>query len=178
MARGLRIRHLDTDVRVQQGRGSYMPALMKIVNMTKGPIFELGCGYVSTPYLYWTCFLTKRKLVSFENHPEWYGFASRFACDFHTIHFVEDWDKIDLSGECSVGFIDHAPNQRRRIDVPRLAHAEYLVVHDTENSSQRQYGFARALRQYKYHFKYGGAHGPSTSVLSNFHDLTNFTVQG
>jgi hypothetical protein len=162
-------------VRIQMGRGSYMPVLMKIVQETTGPIFELGCGYVSTPYLHWACFVTKRKLVSFENDPGWHNFASKFACDFHEVHFVEDWDKIDLSGECCIAFIDHGPSERRRIDVPRVSHAEYVVIHDTENSSQRKYGFGPAILKYKYRFKYGEV-GPSTSVVSNVHDLSNFSV--
>jgi hypothetical protein len=152
-----------------------MPVLMKIVSETKGPIFELGCGYVSTPYLHWACFATKRKLVSFESDPGWHHFASKFACDFHKVHLVEDWDKIDLSGECCVAFVDHAPNTRRRHDVPRLAHAEYVVIHDTENKEQRKYQFGRAIARYKYRYKYGGAN-PSTSVVSNFHDVTDFSV--
>jgi hypothetical protein len=152
-----------------------MPVLMKIVEMTKGPIFELGCGYVSTPYLHWACYTIKRKLVSFESDPGWYEFSKRFACDFHEVHFVTDWDKIDLSGECAVAFVDHAPNTRRREDVPRLSHAQYVVIHDTENSEQRKYRFGRAIYRYKYRYKYGGAH-PSTSVVSNFHDLSGFTV--
>lgn len=167
------IKDLDVDVRVQLGRGSYMPVLMKIVAQTTGPIFELGCGYVSTPYLHWTCFLTKRKLVTFEGHPEWYGFASRFNTDFHTVKFVEDWDKADLSGECEVAFVDHEV-RRRKHEIPRLAHAHYLVIHDTENSQERKYRFGRAIMRYKYRYKYGEAHGPATSLVSNLHDLSYF----
>lgn len=170
----MRIADFDKSVYVQLGRGSYMPVLMKAVSMTTGPIFELGCGYVSTPYLHWACFVAKRKLVSFENNPEWYRFASRFSTDFHTVNFVEDWDKIDLSGECEVAFVDHAPDTRRRHDVPRLAHAHYIVIHDTENSNQRKYRFGRALARFKYHIKYGEAHGPATSLVSNLHDLSYF----
>jgi hypothetical protein len=167
---------VDVNVRMQLGRGSYMPVLRKVVEMTNGPIFELGCGYVSTPYLHWACFVTKRKLFTFENHPEWYGFASKFSCDFHTVQRVDDWDKVDLSGECEVAFVDHAPSLRRRHDIPRLVHAHYVIVHDTENSQDRKYRFGRALSRYKYHFKYGGARGPATSLVSNLHDLRYFRV--
>jgi hypothetical protein len=171
----MKVRDLDTDVRIQLGRGSYMPVLMKLVAMTTGPIVELGCGYVSTPYLHWACFSTKRPLVSYEDHPEWYGFASRFACDFHTVHHVTDWDALDFSGPCSVAFVDHN-NHRRKLDIPRLAHAEYVVIHDTENAEDRKYRMGRPILQYQYRLKYHEAGGPATSVVSNVHDLSGVIV--
>ena len=168
---------LDTDAQVQLGRGSYMPVLMRIMEMTAGPVFELGCGYVSTPYLHWACFVSKRKLVTFENNPAWYAFARRFSTDFHTAVFVEDWDKVDLSGECEVAFVDHAPNERRRHDIPRLAHAHYVVIHDTDDSKQRKYRFGRAIAGYKYQYKYKCTYGPATTVASNLHDLRHFQMR-
>lgn len=170
------IDQLDTDAQVQIGRGSYMPVLMRIMEMTTGPVFELGCGYVSTPYLHWACFLSNRKLVSFENDPTWYAFANRFSAHFHTIVFVEDWDKVDLSGECEVALVDHSPNERRKNDIPRLAHVHYIIIHDTDHSTQTKYRFGRVIARYRYRYKYTCPFGPSTTLVSNVHDLRDFKV--
>lgn len=164
---------LSQFVRTQVGRGSYMPALMDVVMRTKGPIFELGTGYVSTPYLHWASFESKRLVVSFENDPGWHAFAARFSSPTHRVVLVKNWDEVDLSGECSVALVDHSPEDRRRIDIPRLYHAEYVVVHDTENHNEPKYRMHDAIRRYKYRYKYNLS-WPHTSVLSNHHDLSGF----
>ena len=171
------VEQLDSDAQIQLGRGSYMPVLMRIMGMTTGPVFELGCGYVSTPYLHWSCFLPKRKLVTFETDPMWFALAKRFSTDFHKAVFVGDWDKVDLSGECEVALVDHAPNERRKHDVPRLAHAHYVVIHDAgDRRSKRKYELDEAISQYKYQYLYKCTYGPWTTLVSNLHDLKDFHV--
>lgn len=154
-----------------------MPVLMKITHMTSGPILELGSGMYSTCYLHWACYPMKRKLVTYESKAEWFDFAKQFSTDFHSVHFVENWDVPDLSEPWSMAFVDHAPDERRLEEIKRLLHAEYIVVHDTENRSDRKYKFSSILKLFKYRYKYSDAY-PHTSVFSNKHDLANFTVIG
>ena len=47
--------------------GSHLPILIKLVGETTGDILELGIGLYSTPFLHWSCFPNKRKLVSYES---------------------------------------------------------------------------------------------------------------
>lgn len=171
----MNLSQFDTKARVQLGRGSYMPVLMKLVGMTTGPIFELGTGYISTPYLHWACFTAERPLVSFEDNAEWYGFASRFSATFHQVRHVSDWDAEDLSGPCAVAFIDHC-TPRRRLDIPRVAHADYVVIHDTENTEERKYHMWRPISQYRWRTKYTDVNGPATTVCSNRYDVTGLSV--
>jgi hypothetical protein len=58
-------------------------------------------------------------------------------------------------------------------DLRRLTRVEYVVCHDTENASQRKYGYNKAFRDFKWRWKYTVVY-PYTTVFSNFHDLTEF----
>ena len=77
---------------------------MKILQMTQGPVLELGCGLYSTTYLHWICFPTKRPLVTYENNPEYFEFLKEHETDFHKVHCIAHWDDIDISQPWSVAF--------------------------------------------------------------------------
>jgi len=156
-------------------RGSHLPVLMKLVKITSGPILELGCGMYSTPYLHWVCYPTKRKLVTCESKNEWIGYARQFETDFHTIIYVPDWDNLDLSGEWSVAFVDHAPDERRIEEIKRLIHADYVIAHDADNKRDYKYGYRKIKGLFKYRTTYADAR-PNTAIFSNKYDLTNFGV--
>jgi len=160
-------------LRFHPNRGSHLPVLMEAVRRTSGPILELGCGLYSTNPLHWHCFLPKRKLVTYENNEEFFGFLKRYESDYHEVHCISDWDAIDISCPWSVAFIDHQPGTRRGVELARLAHAEYVVCHDTESRNDHKYGFSDAANLYKYQFKHTGAY-PHTTVFSNVHDVSNF----
>ncbi len=159
-------------------RGSHLPVLMEAVSKTTGPILELGCGLYSTTPLHWVCWVAKRKLVTYENNPEYFDFAKRYETEFHEVHCIDAWDDVDLSSPWSVAFVDHEPcpgepRVRRWREVVRLQHAEYVVVHDSEGRNDRKYGLSKIANEFKYQFEYGGAF-PHTIVFSNTHDVTNF----
>lgn len=153
-------------------RGSHMPVLSQFVPMTSGPILEMGCGGASTPFLHWLCYPTKRRLVTVESALEFATFLDGWTADFHETICTPDLDSVDLSQPWGVAFVDHAPPERRAIDIARLVHADYVIVHDSENSSEHKYHYSRAFRLFKYRYKYT-AHIPYTSILSNKHDLSN-----
>jgi len=160
-------------MRIGKYRGSYLPVLTTLVQQTTGPILELGVGFCSSPYLHWVCYPTKRRLVSYENNPEYYKFAESWKDDFHEVHCIKDWGSIDLSEPWSIAFVDHEPGYRRAEEMKRLTHADYVVAHDTENRSDRKYRFSTIHNLFKYRWKYNGAN-PKTSIFSNFHDVRDF----
>jgi len=157
-------------MRIGKSRGSYLPVLTTLVAQTTGPILELGCGFCSTPYLHWACFPSRRRLVTYENSPQWCDFAESWRDKFHDIHCVTDWDTADLSEPWTIAFVDHTPHHRRELEIRRLVHAEYVVVHDTENNNDSKYHISRVHPLYKYRWKYNKAY-PYTSVFSNYHPL-------
>jgi len=150
--------------------GSHLPILIKIVNMTDGPILELGSGYFSTPFLHWSCFHTKRPLETYESKKSYYDMIRSFRCDFHKVNFVTDWDSVDLDRPWSIAFIDHSPGGRRYLDIKKLLHADYIVAHDTENKSDRSYGYSKILKMFKYRYKYKNVM-PHTSIFSNKYEV-------
>ncbi len=154
-------------------RGSHLPVLMALVRMTDGPILELGCGVFSTPFLHWACLPFKRQLVTYENVPQYYDLANHAKADFHEVHCITDWDAVDLSPAWGIAFVDNDPEPERYKLVARLAHAEYVVVHDTE---RKRNGFEPIFEQFTYRYKYSSSGAPHTSVLSNTHDVRGLAI--
>ena len=135
--------------------------------MTDGPVLELGSGLFSTPLLHWLCAESRRRLLTFEDVREYYDFARQFSSKTHTIHFVRDWDKIDISREWDVVLIDH-PVKRRYVDAIRLKdNAKYIILHDTDRHDYR-YDEVWPHFKYIYHWKFGM---PWTSVVSNYKEI-------
>lgn len=157
-------------------RGSHLPVLIKLVQMTTGPILELGYGMYSTHYLHWACYPTNRTLVTYESHPSWIDFAKQFHVGNHTVHCVTNWDEIDVSPPWSIAFIDHEED-RRALESRKLAHAEYVVVHDTDGAAdrKRKNRILPLRSEFKYHFQYCVSR-PHTMVFSNVHDLREFRI--
>ena len=164
-------------LRLGPKRGSHLPVLMRAVEITEGPILELGSGLYSTTPLHWACYVAKRKLVTYESNPDFFDFLKAYETDFHEVHCIDDWDAVDLSSPWSVAFVDHAPDRRRQHEVKRLLHAEYVVAHDSEGRNDRKYQFSKVIPLFKYEFEYKDAY-PHTSVWSNLHDVTDFLGNG
>lgn len=153
--------------------GTHLSALIRVVNLTEGPILELGTGLFSTPYLHAVCFEKKRKLVSYDNQIDFVNLWEPYKCDYHKIYLIDDWDKIDISGHWSVVLVDHHPNERRKEEVKRLANnADFIVVHDTEGAWEAKYEYSEIYPLFKYRRDFKSER-PFTTVLSNFKDLSN-----
>jgi len=156
-------------------RGSHLPILMKLFPITTGSILELGCGMYSTSYLHWACYGSKRRLLTCEHNHDYFKFLRECENDYHEIRYVDDWDSVDLSEPWSIAFVDHAPSGRREHEIRRLAHADYVVAHDTQNREVRKYGYHRIFGLFKYRHKFNEVM-PNTSIFSNKHDVRNFKV--
>ncbi len=161
-------------MRIQLGRGSHLPVLMKLVACTTGPILELGGGYCSTPFLHWACYPYGRHIVTYENNPRYYDFVNRFATPFHEVRCIQDWSTITLSAPWAIAFVDSGPEEARPPAIRQLVHAEYVVVHDTESRNIRRHNYREVFQLYRFHWRYEAS--PPTSVLSNVHDLAGWSI--
>ena len=65
-------------MKLQARRGSHLPVLIKLFYSTKGPVLELGCGLFSTVFLFWACVASQRRLVTYENNPEFFKWLIDF----------------------------------------------------------------------------------------------------
>lgn len=146
-----------------------MPLLIKFIEMTDGPVLELGAGVYSTPLMHWLCHEKNRKLVTYESDPSYYSFAKRFRSPNHTVCFTKDWSDLDLETHWSVVLVDHFVT-RRAIDTIRLKYkADYIIIHDSEGTSE-EYGYDKVWPHFKYRLDWKDEK-PWTTVVSNFKKL-------
>lgn len=152
--------------------GSHIPILTKALSLSDGPVLEMGMGPFSSPILHWLCLDEERELFSYENNPNWFKKNKVFETGLHKITFVEDWDDIDIeSSHWGVAFIDHAPNNRRIIDIRKLVNkANLIIMHDSGEYQDEHYLYSEIYPLFKYRYDYE-KQKPYTSVVSNFVDL-------
>jgi len=150
---------------------SYIPILTRIVDLSDGPILELGMGF-STMLLDMMARPTKRLVMSYENDPKWYEKNLKFGSDFHKIFLVDSWEKINVeSVHWSVAFIDHRPALRRRVEAKRIKdNADFIILHDSEPEINKFYRYTDIYPLFKYRFDYMKCK-PFTTVLSNLVDV-------
>lgn len=154
---------------------SHLPILIKVFQISAGPVLELGAGIFSTPILHWLCLEAKRPLVTCENIEEHLEMNKVFETNEHEFKFVENWDDADIEGtDWGLVFVDHEPSKRRSIEIARLVqNADYIVVHDTEPDHDYKYNFiSKAFPLFKYRYNYKRRR-PYTTVLSSSKDLRN-----
>lgn len=164
---------------------NHRPLLACALLSTSGPILEFGAGDGSTPLLARYAAASGRRLVTFESDR---GYFERFAGLASPIHrLVHDprWELADALYEnpagvaadlgfpllpASVALIDHAPSERRVVDIVGLApHVDYLVVHDSEPSSAH-YRLAEVRASFPHWWDYTAA-GAWASVCSRRRSL-------
>src|SRR4051812_43871707 len=98
--------------------------LWPALEATKGNVVEFGCGEGSTPYLQRYCIDTKRMFFSFENNFQW---AKKCGSTF-----IRSWEDVTPMN-IDVLLIDHAPGERRWIDIEKYKdEAKIIVIHDSE----------------------------------------------
>lgn len=162
--------------------GTHLPCVMAAMARTSGRVLELGTGYSSSLYLHWACAAAGRRLDSFENHREWYEtFGLEFMRHgyqrFHKVYFVEDFSQAGVEKHhWSVALVDPNPAEARKDLVRRLAdRCDYIVIHDTEPRVEHYFRYSEIYPLFRWRYDYT-AFKPWTAVLSNFVDLTDFTV--
>ena len=148
-----------------------MGVLVKVLYISEGDVVEIGSGPASTPLLHWVCKDLNRNLITYENNQDYYNYARQFQSRMHRIVLITDWDDVDFKTRCGVVFVDHAPSERRSIDIINFKNsAVYLVIHDTEK--EKQYGYEKIWPHFKYVYTWKECR-PWVSVVSNFKDLKN-----
>lgn len=152
---------------------THIPILSRLVDMTSGPILELGIGF-STVLLHAMAKQSGREVYSYENDREWHKKYFEFNTYNHHVFYIDNWDDIKVNDKhWSVALIDHRPAMRRRVDAVRLArHADYIILHDSEPEIDRFYRYSSIYKHFKYRYDYKKCL-PNTTVLSNFKDLSS-----
>jgi hypothetical protein len=156
--------------------GTHLPALMRALAATDGPVLELGMGLFSTPFLHYACLLAGRTLVSYENDAAWAKFFIDYGYDQlgHRIHVVDSWDKAEVIMSWDVALVDHSPDEWRVKHIRQLAHyAKYVVIHDSNGKHERTYHYSTIYPLFRYRTDWT-REARHAAVLSNFVDLTDF----
>jgi hypothetical protein len=153
---------------------THMAILVKALDMSSGPVIEMGGGLFSTPLLHWLCAYHKRKLITYEDSPLFFNFERLFISRNHKIRLVKNWDEVVVDGRCGVIFIDHDPYDgsdvfaRRKKDALRLVNnADLLVLHDSDHVGYKDEEF---WKQFKYVYNWDYAI-PNTAIVSNFMEI-------
>jgi hypothetical protein len=155
--------------------GTHIPILVRIFDVTQGDILELGSGYFSTTVLRWLCEMSGRTLYSVESVRLYYEKALRDPVPFHKViksnqHFSDVGEVFERPW--SMVLVDHFPDTRRYMEIERLANwAQYLIIHDSNLSDAKNYGYEKIWHLFKYRYNYTKLN-PHTTVVSNFHDLS------
>ena len=157
--------------------GSHMPVLIKVLEISEGPVLELGIGPFSTPLLHTMCEIRNRPLVSYENDPNYMNSHRAFPSDNHKMFFVENWDDAKIDDvQWGMAFVDHGPDYRRNTEIGRLKdNSQFVVVHDTEPNNNPLYKYEEIIPLFKYRLHYDRLF-PHTDVFSNFIDVTDLKI--
>lgn len=149
---------------------THMPMLLKTVLASEGTVMEVGGGVFSTPLLHWLCKNMKRKLITYEDDPQFFQFAREFASGLHKVRLINNWDEMDTKSHYGVVLIDHHPEGRRGADAIRFKDStDFIVMHDTERPDK--YGYDEVWQHFKYIHHDKGCK-PWTTVVSNYKDLS------
>ncbi len=157
---------------LMNSRGSHLPTLKKAIAQTEGPILEMGVGPNSTPYLHYVSDEYHRHVTSYEVNPEYYEMSKGYQSQYHDVKLVDSYNDANIgkswNGIWSVAFIDHAPAERRIVDIMRVKdNAIMIVCHDSEMESDWLYRYSEIYPLFKYRYDTND-HPTQTTVLSMF----------
>jgi hypothetical protein len=158
---------------------THIPILARCVSVFGGNVLEFGTGMGSSPLL---CTMVDGELHSFESNPNWFISMTSGAHGKnlwtkpnHHIHKIvyNNWDSvyttIDWSKHWSIAFIDHAPGERRIVDIYKLKDlVDVIIYHDSEEPS---YGWAQLDGVFKWKRDFD-LFPVMTTVVSNRVDLS------
>lgn len=143
---------------------SHLPILLKAIQNTTGDICELGAGFYSTPFFHWLCL--DRKVVSYEEDPNYFHFAKRFQTKMHRIRPMSS---VEFDRKWAIVFIDHEAEARGR-DALRFTNADVIILHDTEPEAHKEYGYDKIWSAFKYRRDFT-ENRPHVSIVSNTIDV-------
>lgn len=183
------------------GYGSHRPLLVLALSWFNtrgagtprlGTIYEFGTGHGSTPFLQDVSRWRQSTLVSLDSDEEWFfkfypreidrpgprGVIGAITTprDAGIVRF-QGWDDVPLDTmgprSIDIALIDHAPGERRHVELTRLIDkATFVVVHDSEQDGAGDYKLEPVLWRYAYRLNdYPG--GAGTTLVSNYVDVTS-----
>jgi hypothetical protein len=157
---------------------SHMPILSRILMKYPGNILEFGTGFGRS---FLICSICKDyKVLSFESNEEWFQQMQKIGLwglnDKHSLFYInrDNWDDaynyIDKNIKWNISFIEHAPGERRIVDIKKLKDlCEIIIFHDSEASC---YGYESITKHFKYSYTYRDL--PTwTTIVSNFNNIEN-----
>jgi|SRR6478736_1063893 len=159
---------------------SYKPLLWEALERTAGDIIEMGTGKGSTALLHEYSSETGRKLWSYEADYDWWKTALIHESLNHKVIWTgsepNEWNIVYLHHgnrvrNIGVVFIDHAPGERRKVDINILRDVDIIVAHDTEPSADHGYQMRDEIKKFKY-WRDFETPGAWASIMSNFVDVT------
>lgn len=154
------------------GYGTHKAVLRRAIEMTSGPVLELGTGFHSTPLIHQLCQSSERRVVSVDESEEWLRKFDEYRSDFHTLcrcplaaNGATDWNMFPYHAvHWGVALVDQHPTAGRLVSISALVdHCDLIVVHDTDCPT---YYYEPLLKTFKYRFDYK-TEMPYTTVVSN-----------
>jgi hypothetical protein len=161
---------------------SHKPVLRRAVEITAGPILELGSGEGSTPMLHNLACQQQRILITYETDLQYLSRFANMQNQWHNVRAVPDlnaphlpvrypgydWNIINYGEQqWSVVFVDQSPASGRLVSISAcVERAEFIVIHDTECPT---YYYEPLLKTFPYRYDYKPSdHMPWTTVVSRF----------
>jgi hypothetical protein len=149
---------------------TYMPMLIRFIEVTDKPILECGSGLFSTPFLHWYCRERNLPLFTYEDNEEYFPFAKQFRSRNHHVRFIKDWNEIEKR-HWGVVLIDQGEGKKGIDDRIKTAialkdSADYIVMHDSQFKDM----YKDVYPHFKYRYDWKDCK-PWTTVVSNFHNL-------
>lgn len=156
-------------------------------------VYEFGMGEGSTPFIAAFCAECRATRVHFDSDRSWaarffevggaagpiFGAIKPHGSDPSVVSF-QTWDDVPIGTmgaySIDVAFVDHAPGDRRRVEVARLRDkATLVVVHDTELDGAGDYQLEPEFARYRYRLDdhRGGA---GTTIVSDVVDVSQWAI--
>lgn len=156
---------------------THRPVLCEaVLRVGEGMILELGAGEGSTLALHEVAAATGRTVITLDHDASWIDRFAHLRTPNHIVLYTPSWTALDnpivRALPYGVAFVDHAPFERRHVDIAWLAEcARVVVVHDTDHEDC---GYSKFSGLFRHSAMYRGP-VPWTSVLSNFVDVATWT---
>lgn len=153
---------------------NHLPLLWLALEATTGPVIEMGCGDGSTRQLHEYCASRGRILYSFDTDQDWLNrFSDCISPTHHFTRIINNWEIAQqICPHPSVILIDHAPGERRIVDVKNysdhLAPGGIIVMHDTQpKPTAADYGYERIWYLFKYKVDLSAGKNPDPNIHDN-----------
>ena len=166
------------------GYGSHVITFLASTWITEGPILEMGSGWYNTPVAHRISVIQGRNILTADTNYKWLKYFLIFSSNNHRLYYVGDdkqetddevqvvssWDDIGGQSErWGMIFVDHAPGERRKVDIERLRNkTDLLIIHDSQPKAGRAYKSQKLLASFEHRTIVGpGWSGTYTDVVSD-----------